>query len=335
MTKILKIKNKYEKKLLKKKNVVGVGIGKKIRYGEEIDITCIRVYVEKKVPIVFLKKKDLVPETIKTEVTDVIEIGRVVALGRTEKQRPCPGGMSIGHYKVSAGTFGCIVIQNTLRYILSNNHVLANCNDAEIFDKIVQPGIYDGGTVPDDVIAYLSEFIFIEFGLDGNRLVKCIAKFFNFWLWLGGSKCRLKDARILEYNTVDCAIARPFNDGDVLEEILDIGIPIGIADAEIGLEVKKSGRTTGLTHGIIDDVNATITVNYGGGRYALFKDQIIIKAKTGSFSAGGDSGSVIVKENENRVVGLLFAGSQIFTVANKINNVLSKFNGEIKEPESI
>ena len=60
-------------------------------------------------------------------------------------------------------------------------------------------------------------------------------------------------------------------------------------------------------------------------------NQIIIEP--GSFSAGGDSGSLVVvdgkgkdRADDRRPVGLLFAGSVFITVANPIDLVLDRFD---------
>ncbi len=47
---------------------------------------------------------------------------------------------------------------------------------------------------------------------------------------------------------------------------------------------------------------------------------MIIRGEHGRFSGGGDSGAVIVGEDD-RALGLLFGGSPFFTVANKMTNV--------------
>jgi hypothetical protein len=88
--------------------------------------------------------------------------------------------------------------------------------------------------------------------------------------------------------------------------------------------VGKSGRTTQLTVGRITDCSVTIRVNYGGGRIALFRDQIAVRGFRGNFSAGGDSGSSIWTWNSRRnPVGLLFAGGGGITFANKMTRVVS------------
>ena len=79
--------------------------------------------------------------------------------------------------------------------------------------------------------------------------------------------------------------------------------------------------TTGLTSGEITQVDATVRVGYGMGNTATFTDQLI----AGPMSSGGDSGSAVLDEDD-RVVGLLFAGSAQTTVMNRIQNVLDALN---------
>ena len=92
------------------------------------------------------------------------------------------------------------------------------------------------------------------------------------------------------------------------------------------MEVQKYGRTTGYTKGRITGLNATIDVGYAAGT-ARFEDQIVISGN--GFSAGGDSGSLIVSDGfllaDRRPVGLLFAGTAVSTLANPIDVVLDRF----------
>ena len=101
-------------------------------------------------------------------------------------------------------------------------------------------------------------------------------------------------------------------------DIYEIGHPTGLAIPEIGMRVRKSGRTTDLTIGEIEGVDATVKVSYGAGKTATFRDQLLIGPP--GFSGGGDSGSVIVvdgtAESGVALVGLLFAGSEEVTIAN-------------------
>jgi len=81
--------------------------------------------------------------------------------------------------------------------------------------------------------------------------------------------------------------------------------------------VWKSGRTTGVTKGKVVDVDCTSRVEYDRGE-CIFRNQILIESP--NFSAGGDSGSAILNR-EREVVGLLFAGSTLYTLANHIHAV--------------
>src|SRR6266508_5351259 len=153
----------HEARLFRKRNVVGVGIAKKVAGGRQTDEPCVVVFVERKVPRAQLRPKDLVPATIEAMKTDVVETGRIQALqARTARWRPAPGGGSIGHYRITAGTLGAVARRAGTRMILSNNHVLANANDSAIGDPILQPGPYDGGT-DRDRIATLEAFVLIPF----------------------------------------------------------------------------------------------------------------------------------------------------------------------------
>lgn len=201
--------------------------------------------------------------------------------------------------------------------ILSNNHLLANINQAQIGDPILQPGPYDGGTVENDEIAKLQEFVEIKvLGLSQCPVSAAIVNVFNFIAQLLGRKTRLTALAGLEGNLVDCAIAKPYMGEDVSDIILEVDGITGEAEPEVGMKVKKSGRSSGLTHGQITQVNVSANVNMGNGKIAIFMDQFAM----GPLSKPGDSGSIILDEG-NRAVGLLFAGSDAITLANRYSNV--------------
>ena len=310
---------KTQRELLKKKNVVAVAHGFKEVGGKltrEIVIVC---SVEKKEPLSALAAKDVISSDIEGEKTDVFVSGKIKALkARTDRWRPAPGGVSIGHQQVSAGTLGCLVKRDGQIFILSNNHVLADSNNASIGSNILQPGKYDGGTFTDR-IATLEDFVPIEFiGAPSDcKIGNAIARIFNAPAASAKRQTRLQavSAEQVE-NLVDAAIARPINEANVLPEILEIGVPVGIDIEELGMKIQKSGRTTGLTKGEITQVDAMVTVQYGGGKTALFVDQIM----AGEMCSGGDSGSAVLDMDKN-LVGLLFAGSDKTTVINPMLDV--------------
>ncbi len=148
------------KQLLDRTNVVAVGVGYKITGGKKTDSLGIVCSVKKKVAASQLSSADMVPATLDGMPTDIIETGIIRALqSPTEKHRPAPGGVSIGHRDITAGTLGCLVKKDGRFVILSNNHVLANSNAAEIGDAILQPGPHDVGRYPEDHIADLEQLI--------------------------------------------------------------------------------------------------------------------------------------------------------------------------------
>ena len=285
---------KNESLLLQKANVVGVGIGEKIKSGLPLGRLCLKVYVEKKLPKNRLSKQNLIPQTLSPIETDVEEVGKIRALGFTTRYRPALGGVSIGHYQITAGTLGCLVKDKTTgeTFILSNNHVLANSNKAKKSDVILQPGHYDGGRKPKDTIGYLERWIEIKFGKEAN--------------------------------SVDVALAKPKDNNLVQPEIIQIGAPKGVTKPQLGMIIQKSGRTTGYTAGKIKDISATVKVNYDD-KVALFRNQIL----TTNISQGGDSGSLVL-DMKAKAVGLLFAGSEVVTILNPISEVLRLLNIAVK-----
>ena len=313
----------YRSQLLDQSNVVAAGVGYKITGGQKTSTLSIVCSVTKKLAASQLSSKDLVPDSLNGTPTDVIETGIIRALqSPTEKHRPAPGGVSIGHRDITAGTLGCLVKKDGRFVILSNNHVLANSNAAEIGDPILQPGPHDGGRYPDDHIADLEQFIPINItGAPSDCPVATgTANFLNSIARLFGSSVQLQaiDQQATE-NLVDAAIAGPINPDDVKNEILEIGTIQGAVEGALGMAIKKSGRTTGFTTGEIQQVDVTVNVQYGEGQTAQFTDQLM----AGAMSQGGDSGSAVL-DDSNNLVGLLFAGSDTSTIMNRIQNVFSE-----------
>ena len=322
LNRIRGILGSQRKQLLKRANVVATGIGFKQTGGVKTEALCIVCSVKKKVPPSQLTVQDLVPAVVEGAPTDVIQTGVIRALqAPTGRFRPAPGGVSVGHLAITAGTLGCWVIKNGQKVILSNNHVLANSNDAEIGDAILQPGPFDGGSFPQDHIANLMQFVPISFQGDPSecQFANAVVSVFNLGCRLIGSYTRYRVTKIqAEDNLVDAAIAAPLNVADVKDEILNIGPIQGTVQGQLGMAIKKSGRTTGLTTGEIQQVDVTANVQYGAGQVAVFTDQLL----AGAMSQGGDSGSAILNES-NRLTGLLFAGSDTTTIINRIENVFS------------
>jgi hypothetical protein len=310
--------------IMGKPNVVGVGVGYRERAGRIVDELCVVAMVRRKLPASALKPEEFVPKRVKDVPTDVFEVGVLRALqARTERYRPAPGGVSIGHYQITAGTLGCVVRDRASgdRLILSNNHVLADINAGRAGDPILQPGSYDGGIEGRDMIAVLERFIPLQFKEAPSTcsLANLFGGAANLLARMVGSAHRLRVYREdpSAINQVDAALARPLDESMILNEILDIGVVGGIMPAKLGMNVRKSGRSSGFTTGQIRVVDASVQVEYDSHR-ADFDDQII----TGPMSQPGDSGALLVLGDGLLAVGLLFAGSQQATVYNPIQPVL-------------
>jgi hypothetical protein len=310
--------------LLARAGVVAAGVGYKTTGGRRTETPAIVCSVVKKRPIAQLAARDLVPPMIEGIATDVIETGRIRAFQPpTGRFRPAPGGVSIGHRDITAGTLGCLVKKDGATFILSNNHVLANSNDASPGDPILQPGPVDGGTVARDQIATLEAFVPIRFQTPEPpsecSFATAVIGLLNAGCVAIGSRTRYRIVSIRQQeNLVDAAIARPLRDTDVVDRIHEIGAISGTASATLGMALKKSGRTTGLTTGAVDQIDVTADVQYGPGRVARFTDQLL----AGPMSQGGDSGSAVL-DDRNRLVGLLFAGSDATTIINRIEHVFA------------
>jgi len=318
----MKLTAKQIKELLQKRNVVSIKMGSKVTGGVDTGVEAIVVGVERKVALAKLRKADIVPTSINNIPTDVQVVKRIKVLGsraaaaalnRTREYIPAPGGVSCGHPDVTAGTLGMWVKRKGVWGALSNNHVMGDVNRAKVGDLIYQPGPADGGT-RENAKARLKVLPEIDLMDTSKCLVaNSLVRIFNAVARLFGRETRLVTAVDAGLNRVDCAWAEALDDRFVNPEILEVGLPEGECRFRVGEVVKKSGRSSGLTYGTVTSVDAAINVDMGDGRMAMFADQIEIG--TPGFSAPGDSGSVILNL-DNRVGGLLFAGSDDATYAN-------------------
>jgi hypothetical protein len=316
-------------KILSLKNVVGVGVGYKYTGEESTGQPALIVYVEKKLPPSDMTREHIVPPKIDGLETDVVEIGQVRMLGvRTSRERPCQPGVSIAHYKSTAGTLGAVVKDKATKQlmVLSNNHVLANGSSlqevrAKTGDPILQPGPYDGGKL-DDRIGTLYRYV---------PLVKNVSKS-DCPVALAMSRAATRILNLVKHdyeirlykhfkteNTVDCALAKLDSMDIAMASIMEIGDIRGISEAKPGDKVQKSGRTTGLTSGVVKSIGTTLQVEMKEDEKIWFSDQVV----TDMPSQPGDSGALVLKENRD-VVGLLFAGSEKLTIFNRISNVIDR-----------
>jgi len=287
------------------RNVVGVGIGRKVTKGRLTARLCVRLYVEHKIARAVVPRELLLPPSIGAVETDIVETGPLRALAASpagrKRLRPLQPGCSIGFSfangdsgNLMAGTLGAIVEAEGVRYLLSNNHVLANENRMPVGTPIFQPGLLDGGDPAGDRVATLTRFVALT--AEGS-------------------------------NTMDCALAAVDNVNAVRATVLPrVGrlTSVDPADAALGMGVEKTGRATGYTTGTVHDVSATVTVQFDLGRL-VFEDQVLITGDGDGrlFCDGGDSGSLVVDRQSGRATALLFGGGREFGIANHLGDVLT------------
>src|SRR4030095_13784748 len=165
-----------------------------------------------------------------------------------------------------SGTLGALITDGTTQYELSNNHVLARSDQAVAGEDVSQPGL-----------------------IDNNCAVSTVVADFTGASPLGSN--------------VDAAVAQlRVGQMDPTGFIEDIGVPSStVVSPSVGLTVAKSGRTTGFTTGTISSINTSVNVQYqancgSGKKFTVsYTNQVVINSST--FSAGGDSGSLIVTNN--------------------------------------
>jgi len=206
-----------------------------------------------------------------------------------------------------SGTLGALVTRGGIQYVLSNNHIIARRDQAAAGEAISQPGLVD-----------------THCALTGNK----VASF--------------SQSAPLRTSNVDAAIAQVLSGTvDSTGAILEFGSATQPAPpasslliSTIGMQVAKSGRSTGLTCSSIQSINTDVQVDYlpgcnSGTRFTVtFTNQVIVGG--GSFSAAGDSGSLIVNSQTAQPTALLFAGSSTDSVANPIQDVLNA----LKDPSA-
>jgi hypothetical protein len=293
--------------LMKMNGVNGVDVGYKYTNGKRTDEITIRVLVQKKKKNISDAEK--IPEQIGGVNTDVIEMEVVpftaskamdeaILLADATKYSTVKGGISIGPERVIngsvyVGTLGAIVKDNVTNQpmLLSNFHVMCVDSGWHVGDQMDQPGRVDGGVPVTDRIGTLRRAVL------SNHVDGAISS--------------------LSGRPYDCSV-------------VGIGNVKGTASAVLNAPVRKRGRTTLLTSGFVDAINATVSINYGPSiGVKVLTNQIGIRPNTAvnpKFSDHGDSGSVVMDAN-NKVIGLLFAGNAAgYTYINPISFVLSELN---------
>jgi hypothetical protein len=234
--------------------------------------------------------------------------GSLLAASHTAKQTPpiqfgTSGGSAndISRRFCCGGTLGSLITRDGTQYILSNNHILARSGSAVVGENDIQPGLVDSA---------------------------CSATGDNIVGTFPGNFVPLGTANV----DVGLSLAAP-SMVDQTGSILDIGVPCSATRTPvIGMNVEKSGRTTAFTTGTIQATNVNVSIQYQTGCNAgrkfteTYTNQVSITP--GTFSAGGDSGSLILSNDSSShyPVALLYAGSSSVTIGNPIQDVVNALN---------
>jgi hypothetical protein len=229
------------------------------------------------------------------------------------------------------GTLGSLWTRADLAQpvILSNNHVLDKSSFGANGNPIVQPGpaACFGSAVTKTVATLTQAAALAPAGTAAGR---------------EGASPSNTDSAIA---TIAAGTVDPTG------SILDLGV-VGassiaaaapssqLATATLGMPVAKSGRTSGLTCSTVQSVGGSVSISYetacGTNVTAFTADytgQVVVNG--GTFSAAGDSGSLIVTQANARPVALLYGGSTANTVANPIQDVVAALSNGAANPLTI
>lgn len=292
-------------------NVNMIDYGTPVRTSAADERPTLRFHVDKKLSPYELQSAGLalVPRRIGEFITDVVEgqysphiwpwmpaVQPSNQSSPTARRDPLRGGISISDlFHNAAGTLGALVRDRDsgAAMILSNWHVLVVEWTARPGQRLCQPGRLDGG-VFGDVVAQLTRH-----AMSAN---------------------------------LDAAVAKLTGSRALINDQLGLGAVTGTGRAQLGMRVTKSGRTTGVTRGVVTGVDGIARLNYGGLLREI-RHVVAIEPRTPAepVSDRGDSGSLWLDAQTKQAIGLHFAGSDMPErgLALDLQSVLDALNVDI------
>ncbi|MCG7408231.1 S1 family peptidase [Paenibacillus sp. ACRRX] len=301
-----KAKTRLAPAYLKKKGIVGIGVGyvnpAKPSKGASVIVYTAKASAAAKLSIpsavTTSSGGSSVSVPIRVIVSGHIKANKATISQLRDRIRPVPAGYSVGYPSIPgsggvSGTAGLIVINNPQRnqlLICSNNHVL-NRNNTAGFSETVQPGAADGGNTVTDRIGRLERFI----RLQPNAT-----------------------------NFLDAATSIPLSNSLLNPRYAGVGvIPGHLLTYRVGERFKKSGRTTGFVRGTVESVNSDFNVDYGtygGLGTILFRNQTVVLGSS-AVSLPGDSGSVWLRDSDSFAAAVNYAST-----SNGLRSISYPFN---------
>ena len=207
-----------------------------------------------------------------------------------------------------AGTLGCLVTTDDGTLCgLTNNHVTGDCNHTPLRMHILSPAPMDAdpnGPAPTGIGRHHS-FVTLHSG----------------------------DPQQVQVQELDVALFS-VTDQDRVSSMQGSGLfntPGAATNTAGRMRVKKVGRTTGLTHGeVVGPWVTPLPIPYTSNRFSSvvhFTGAWGVRSLTTEpFSSPGDSGSLVVTEDGQHAVGLIFAGAGQVSLMMPITAVLSHLN---------
>ncbi len=236
------------------------------------------------------------------------------------------------------GTLGALLRdEDGGQYILSNNHVLAESDQAKIGDTIVQPALIDRNCDQNAGRPVASLRYVVPLATTETNVDAALAEVDTGTVDPSGA--------ILEFGSPG---AGPNGTIGAAAPAAGLGEPLTpelFAPGSSPLLVAKSGRTTGLTCSTIDAIDLSVEVDYYKDcaetqpyYRKTFANQLGISGD--GFSDSGDSGALVVDAANAEPLGLYFAGGTDdrgdgFSVATPIQEVLGELDTEADHQFSI
>jgi hypothetical protein len=255
--------------LMRIPGVVKIGIGIKETNGVLTDETVFRVYVVEKKPLEALPAGEQIPKEIRGFKTDVVVVSPAAEDDDEDKYRPVTAGIQINRQGGGLGTLGF------LAHLVSDNSVVLVSNRHVLYG---------------------------DNGADGTEIGQPLHK--------KSCCCTCNEIanNVHAVQSVDCAIARLKSGVGHEARVEEIGAITGVNSVVQGQPVKKRGRTTGLTNGVVSNLDMSpdglevveieVTRNNGNDRFAY----------------RGDSGAPVLNAADE-IVGIHRASSQDSVVA--------------------
>jgi hypothetical protein len=209
------------------------------------------------------------------------------AASARSRRRPISSGLSIGGRDIDSKTFGTIGLfvmdDRRNRYILGTAHTFGKPGD--IGKEVLQPSPVDGGKLPDDVIGLYAAYVPLK---DGGSVANM--------------------AGLVKLN--------PQIEFD--PSVPGIGSIVGIREASAGAKVRKFGRSSGITTGVVTGINESVTLT---SPFSLTPVRLNGVIQCTPLAEAGDSGALVV-DSEGYAIGIIVAGSQKETLVAPIQPIL-------------